>query len=54
MDKNEMKNLMKELLKEEMVIRVSDASDMYNDGRKTLRISIEFEGLEIDSDFIDV
>ncbi|MGV6935981.1 hypothetical protein ACWA2B_10745 [Paenibacillus sp. CMM36] len=54
MDKNEMKKLMKELLKEEMTISVSDASDMYYDGRKALRITIEFDGLEIDSDYIGV
>lgn len=49
-----MKKLIKELLKEEMVVRVSDASDMYTDGRKVLKVSIEFDGVEIDSDVINL
>ncbi|MBD8839457.1 hypothetical protein IFU39_16715 [Paenibacillus sp. CFBP 13594] len=54
MDKTDFKNLMKEVLKEEMVVRVSDASDMYTDGRKLIKVSIEFDGVEIDSDVIDL
>ncbi|MDY8021224.1 hypothetical protein [Paenibacillus polymyxa] len=54
MDENEMKKLMKELLKEEMVVRVSDTSDMYYDGRKVIKVAIEFDGVEIDSDVIGI
>lgn len=54
MDKSDMKELLKDLLRENLTIRLSDASDMCLGDDMAIRVMIEFDGERMDSDYIIV